>query len=93
MYGTPLPKQPKFTPGLVRGQLTRTPLRIATVVIIGIEPSQPTQPILEYPSHEETPNEKSRRQLQRRVMDKHNQHAISSMILQQFGIVFEGDIL
>lgn len=93
MFGTPIPKKPKFTPGLVRGQLVRTPLRTSTIVIISTDPSGPMQPLLEYPFHEETPNERSRRQLQGRVMDKYSEHAISPITLSRFGIIFEGDIL
>jgi hypothetical protein len=52
-----------FKPGLVRGQLPRTPLREATTVEIVYGPYNPTRPILDYPSHAETPNEKSKRQL------------------------------
>ncbi len=59
------PKVKPYVPGLVRGQLPRSPLRTATEIIIGHEPSQETKPILEYPSHSETPNEKSKRQLAR----------------------------
>jgi len=93
VFGTPIPKKAKFTPGLIRGQLVRTPLRTNTEVIIGHDPSSPMRPILEYPSHEETPNERSRRQLQGRVMDKYSEHAISPLTLSRFGITFEGDIL
>ena len=58
------PKKPiPFKPGLVRGQLPRTPLREATTVEIVYGPCNPTRPILDYPNHAETPNEKSKRQL------------------------------
>jgi hypothetical protein len=57
------PKVKPYVPGLVRGQLPRSPLREATQVIISSEPSQPTRAILDYPNREESPNEKSRRQL------------------------------
>lgn len=89
MYGTPIPKKPKYIVGLVRGQLPRSPLRTATVVVIGTDNSSPTQPILEYPSHAETPNEISRRQIARA-----NQCAgITAEVLTKFNITFTGDIL
>lgn len=60
------PAKPKpYQPGLVRGQLPRSPLREATTVHIVIEPSEPERHLLEYPNHTETPNEKSKRQLAR----------------------------
>lgn len=89
MFGTPLPKKPKFVPGLVRGQLPRSPLRTATTVIIGTDNSSPVRPILEYPSHTETPNEISRRKLQR----ANNSLGITSETLARFNITFTGDIL
>ena len=58
------PKPKPFIPGLVRGQLVlRSPLRDACQVDIAHEPVRPTRAILDYPSHAETPNEKSKRQL------------------------------
>jgi len=58
------PAKPKpYQPGLVRGQLPRSPLREATNVEITYRPIEPTRYLLEYPNHAETPNEKSRRQL------------------------------
>ena len=58
------PKPKPFVPGLVRGQLTlRSPLREACQVDIQYQPTQPARAILDYPSHAETPNEKSKRQL------------------------------
>ena len=59
------PKIKPYVPGLVRGQLPRSPLRVATQVIISHEASQETRPVLDYPSHAETPNEVSKRQLAR----------------------------
>lgn len=59
-------QKPKpYVPGLVRGQLPRSPLREATTVEIVYQPSEPVRVLLDYPSHAETPNEKSKRQLVR----------------------------
>lgn len=89
MFGTPMPKKPKYVPGLVRGQLPRSPLRTATVVVIGTDNSSPMRPILEYPSHAETPNEISRRKIARA-----NQGAgITVELCAKFNITFTGDIL
>ena len=89
MFGTPLPRKPKFVPGIVRGQLPRSPLRSATVVVIGTDNSSPTRPILEYPSHAETANEINRRKIARA-----NQCAgITAKVLAKFNITFTGDIL
>lgn len=59
------PNKPKpFKPGLVRGQLNlRTPLRVACQVEIIHGHISLGHSVLEYPSHAETPNELSRRQL------------------------------
>ena len=68
MYGTPLPKKPKpYVAGLVRGQLPRSPLREATKLEVTFEQAQPARPVLDYPSRAETPNEKSRRMLGKKV--------------------------
>ena len=69
------PKKPlPFRPGLVRGQLPHSPLRVATTVEVVYSPISPMRPILDYPSRAETPNEASRRQLSRglqvKVMNK-----------------------
>lgn len=89
MFGTPLPKKPQFTPGLVKGQLPRSPLRTGTTVIIGTDKSSPMRPILDYPTHAETPNEISRRKIER----ANNSLGITSAVLARFNITFTGDIL
>lgn len=58
-------KPKPYRPGLVKGQLPRTPLRVATEVEVITRLPEPERHILEYPNHAETPNEKSKRQLQR----------------------------
>lgn len=60
------PKPKPFVPGLVRGQLQlRSPLRDACTVEVTLTPELPCRIPLDYPSHAETPNEKSKRQLAR----------------------------
>jgi hypothetical protein len=60
------PKPKPYIPGLVRGQLLlRTPLRVATTLVIQYEPTHEIQPMLEYSTREESPNERSRRLLKR----------------------------
>ena len=76
------PKVKPYVPGLVRGQLPRSPLRTATQVIIGHEPSQETKPILDYPSHAETPNEVSRRQIARLTPKSKVHKAVTTLNLK-----------